>query len=131
MSVAVSLDALRDRVAEFGPVAYLVTVGGSGSPHIASVTVAWEDDRLVMGAGRTSTANVAAGGTVTLLWPPPVADGDYSLLADGSAELIRPTDDAGDLLVAFRPTKAVLHRTARAAGSGPTCVPLGTEAGAR
>jgi hypothetical protein len=128
MSVAVSLDALHARVDEFGAAAYLVTVGGSGAPHIASVTVSWSGDRLVMGAGRTSARNVAAGDTVTLLWPPSAPDGPYSLLVDGGAEVLPPADD-DDTRVAVSPATAVLHRTAQADPSGPRCVAVDGGAG--
>jgi hypothetical protein len=129
MSVAVSLDALHAQVDEFGPVAYLVTVGGSGAPHIVSVTVSWSGDRLVMGAGRTSARNVAAGGTLTLLWPPCGADGPYSLLVDGRGEVLPRGADDDDTRVAFSPTTAVLHRSAPAHPSGPRCVAIDGGAG--
>ncbi len=118
MSVRVALDELRERSAEFGAVAYLLTVTGDGRPHVVSVKVAWEDGTLVAGAGRTTSANVAGQPTVSMLWSHP-AHGDYSLIVDGTAET-RERDDT--TVVVIRPSRAVLHRLADADGDGPTCI---------
>lgn len=118
MSVAVDLTGLSDRIAEFGPAAFLVTVGDDG-PHVVSVAVSPADGVLLAAAGRSTRANVAARPAVTLLWPagPGAA---YSLLVDGTATVV-----AGDEpTVAIAPTSGVLHRVADAAGSGPTCLPV-------
>lgn len=118
MSVAVDLEGLSQRIAEFGPGAFLVTVGDDG-PHVVSVTVAQDGDRLVMAAGRRSRANLAARPAVTLLWPA-APGGSYSLLVDGTASA--PPGEDGS--VAVEPTSGVLHRVAGAAGDGPTCLPV-------
>jgi hypothetical protein len=47
------------------------------------------------------------------LWPP--AGGDYSLIVDGAAQL------EGESLV-ITPTAAVMHRTAGADASIPSCI---------
>lgn len=49
------LAGLEDRIAEFGPAAYLVTVGDDGCPHVVSVAV------------------TVAPGPSPVLWPPPAA----------------------------------------------------------
>jgi Pyridoxamine 5'-phosphate oxidase len=118
MSLAVSLDALQEKVQAVGPAAYLVTVDEAGLPHVVSVGVRWEDDRLLVGAGRSSVKNVAARPGTTLLWPP--ADGEYSLIVDGTGEVLAGPDTG----IAIRPSSAVLHRTADASGSGPRCLPV-------
>ena len=118
MSVTVALDELRERSAEFGAVAYLLTVSGDRRPHIVSVKVAWENDELVAGAGRTTSANVAAQPTVSILWSPP-SHGGYSLIVDGTAEA-HERDDV--TVVVIRPSRAVLHRLASADGDGPGCI---------
>jgi hypothetical protein len=118
VSVTVALDELRERSAEFGAVAYLLTVTGDRRPHVVSIEVAWEHDTLVAGAGRTTSANVAGQPTVSLLWSPP-ARGDYSLIVDGTAEA---QERDGATVVVIRPSRAVLHRVASADGDGPTCV---------
>lgn len=118
VSVTVALDELRARVAEFDAAAYLVTVGENARPHVVSVNVEWAEGHLVAGAGRTTSANIAANPTVSLLWPPPGDDG-YSLIVDGTAET---QDREGTAVVVLEPSRAVLHRVADAIGDGPSCV---------
>ena len=74
--------------------------------------MAWDDDRLVAGAGRSTSANATARPLVSMLWPPYEPDG-YSLIVDGEASL-----DGDRLLLA--PGRAVLHRPK--AGPGMDCV---------
>ena len=50
MSIAVSLEQLRDEVARRGDASFVVTTGDDG-PHVVSVRVAWDGDDLVGGAG--------------------------------------------------------------------------------
>lgn len=114
MSVPVDLGDLPDRLAEYGPVAFLVTTGAGGSPHVVSTTVELDSGALAVGAGRTSTANAASQPAVSLLWPAP-AGADYCLIVDGEGAAA-----PGGLTVA--PSRAVLHRLAGAPGDGPNCV---------
>jgi hypothetical protein len=116
VSVAVELADLRDRVAEHGPVAFLVTVGDDGSPHAVSTRVEMPDDAVVAACGRTTAANAGRRPDVTLLWPArPGAD--YCLIVDGTATV---DADAGRLTL--QPVRAVLHRMADAGDGGPSCV---------
>jgi hypothetical protein len=119
MSVRVELAALWERIAEFGERAYLVTVTDEGTPHVVSVVVARVDDRIAVGAGRRTRANLESRPTLTLLWPP-AADPAYSLVVDGTfvADL-----DGGER-IAIEPETAVLHRVAGVEGDGPNCVPV-------
>ena len=78
-----------------------------------------DDDGLVMVAGRTTMANVAANPAVTVLWPRS-PDGAYSLIVDGLATA--GSSDDGEVVV--MPSRAVLHRLATATGDGPKCVPV-------
>jgi hypothetical protein len=125
MSVAVDLQGLDERIAEFGAAAFLVTVGDDGRPHVTSVSVSRDGDRLTTRAGRRTRANLAARPTLTLLWPPGPG-GVYSLLVDGETDGAGAGDD--DPTIAVTPTHAVLHRVADAAGEGPTCLPVGDPA---
>jgi hypothetical protein len=118
VSVSVALDDLRERSGEFGAAAYLLTVTDDRRPHVVSVEVAWEQDALVAGAGRTTSANVVRQPNVSILWSPP-SDGDYSLIVDGTAEAQQRD---GTTVVVIRPSRAVLHRAAKADGDGPTCI---------
>jgi hypothetical protein len=128
VSVPVDLQALRDRLGEFGDRAFLVTVGDDGRPHVVSVHVGTEGDLLVVAAGRRTSANVVARPGVTLLWPGPHGAAgeddpgatEYGLIVDGTGELVGSEPPA----VAIRPAAAVLHRLADTAGDGPSCVPV-------
>jgi hypothetical protein len=119
VSEPVALDALRDRIGEFGPAAYLVTVSAGGKAHVVSARPAVHERGLRVDVGNTSRANATANPAVTLLWTPDGA-GAYSLIVDGTAEMLGGGDDA--LLVV--PTRAVLHRIAGTSGDGPGCVPV-------
>lgn len=112
MSIAVALTDLRDAIAERGDAAFAVTVG-DGGPHVVSLRVRWDGDVLVGGAGNRTATNVGERPAVTLLWPG--AWPDFSLLVDG-------TGIASDGELRVTPTRAVLHRSAEAAGDGPSCV---------
>jgi Pyridoxamine 5'-phosphate oxidase len=143
VSVSVDLQALRNRVGDFGSRAFLVTVGDDGRPHVVSVHVDTDGELLVVAAGRRTSANVAARPAVTLLWPAPTSVGvmvdatdtgcdrtpdsadfvaldEYGLIVDGAGELV----DSDPPAVAIRPTAAILHRLADTAGDGPSCVPV-------
>lgn len=122
MSVPVALDALRQKVADHGAVAFLLTVAGDGRPHVVSVQVAWDGDDLVAPAGRSTAGNAAARPDVSLLWGPATADAHYSLIVDGQAA-VRAGDGGGGSVV-ITPTRAVLHRLALPDpdGAEPTCI---------
>jgi hypothetical protein len=116
MSVSVALDELRQHIDRLGPTAFAVTSGPDGHPHVVSVAVAWDDDRLVFDAGNTTRGNVEGNPPTTLLWSAPVGEA-YSLIIDGDG---RVTGDR----VALVPARAVLHRLVDAAGDGPSCVKI-------
>lgn len=118
MSVAVSLDALHDRISEIGGDPFLVTVGVDQRAHVVSVRARIAGSHVVVSAGSTSRANAAGNPAVTLLWGPP-DDGPYSLIVDGNGVVL---DDADE--VAVSPTRAVLHRIAGAPDDLPSCIRL-------
>jgi len=113
MSIAVTLDELRREISARGDAAFAVSVGEDG-PHVVSLRVRWDGDDLVGGAGNRTATNVSTRPAITLLWPSARFD-DFSLLVDGTAV-------AGDGQLRITPAKAVLHRSAEAAGDGPSCV---------
>jgi hypothetical protein len=127
MSIAVSLDRLREETQRFGATPYLLTVSDDARAHATAVTVEWQGDELVMGVGSRSARNAAARPEASLLWPP-FEPGGYSLISDG---VVR---DLGDERVAFAPTRAVLHRPAAepiskdGSACASDCVPLTTQA---
>lgn len=105
MSIPVELDDLPERIAGRTGQAYLVTVRDQ-RPHVVSVAPSpGEGGTLVVGAGRRTSANVAAHPEVTLLWPTDDGDPKHSLLVDGTAA---PTVDGEELVIT--PTSALLHR---------------------
>ena len=105
MSIAVSIDRLREEVARFGTTPFLLTVTDDAVAHATAVSVDWQGDELVMNIGALSGRNAAARPRVSLLWPP-FEPGGYSLISDGDAR------EVGDDRIAFTPARAVLHRPA-------------------
>jgi hypothetical protein len=104
MSIAVSLDELRQKIDEFRTDAYILTVRDDGRAHSVAVPVRWEGDELVIPAGNTTMANARARPLVALLWPPN-EPGGFSLIVDADARV-----DGQE--ITLQPTKAVLHRPA-------------------
>jgi len=82
--------------------------------------VRWQGDVLAAEVGKRSTSNAAARRSVSLLYPLRTPD-DYSLILDGTAAV-----EGQRLLIT--PTRAVLHRPAKApdpqSACGADCVPL-------
>jgi hypothetical protein len=124
MSIPVSLDRLRAASEERGPSAYVLTVSEDGRPHAVHGPVCWKGAVMAAEVGRRTAANAATRPVVSLLFAVR-ADGDYSLIVDGTATVER-TESGHRLLVT--PIKAVLHRPATV--PDPTssctadCVPL-------
>ena len=125
MSIPVPLERLRAAIEERGTRAYVLTVSDDGRPHAVHGPVRWEGDVLAADVGRRSAANATARPAVSLLYPVR-ADGDYSLIVDGTAA-VGSGGNGPRLFVT--PTHAVLHRPA--AVPAPTgasceadCVPL-------
>ena len=117
MSVEFAIDLLWDKVKEFPLPPYLITVSGEARPHVVSVTARLDDGRVIVPAGSTTSANLAARPTATLLWPAP-DEGDYCLIVDGEAHLL---DDG---TAAITPTRAVLHRVTGAPTDLPGCIAI-------
>lgn len=109
---------MAGHIDDFGSIAHLVTVRSEGRPHVVSVRVRWDDRRLVVAAGRTTSANVDQRPDVTVLWAAPPG-GAYSLIVDGTA---RRLSDAEGTALAIEPTAAVLHRTPEGDPSEPSCI---------
>jgi hypothetical protein len=112
MSIAVYLADLRAEIDRRGDAAFAITTGEAG-PHVVSVRVAWDGDVLTGGAGNRTAANVAARPAISLLWP--ASFDDYSLIVDGDGAAV-------DGVLRVTPSRAVLHRSAAAAGDGPSCI---------
>lgn len=118
MSLAVELAELQERVAEYGPVAFVVTVGEDGRPHVVSARVTFDGGAVVAGVGRTTSGNVERNATATVLWPAPDS-GDHCLIVDGAGSV----DGEGSVRnVVVSPTRAVLHRLPDAPETTPSCI---------
>jgi hypothetical protein len=124
VSIPVALDGLRAALEERGGTAYVLTVSDDSRPHAVHCPLRWTDDALAVDVGKRSAANATARPAVSLLCPVR-ADGDYSLIVDGTA--VVESHDGGQRLL-ITPTKAVLHRPAAApdpaSPCAADCVPL-------
>ena len=124
MSIPVPLQGLRAALEERDGRAYVLTVSEDAQPHAVHAPVRWEGDVLAAEVGKRSAANAGARPAVSLLYPVR-ADGDYSLIVDGTAAVALHADGHRLLIT---PTKAVLHRPAAApdpaSPCGADCVPL-------
>jgi hypothetical protein len=112
MSIPVSLTELSATLQSY-PWGYLVTVGDDQRAHSLAVPTEWRDGVLLMAAGRSTRANIAARPDVTMVFPHPAA-GEYSLILDGRAavQADAAAGAAGGESVVFTPAHAVLHRPA-------------------
>jgi hypothetical protein len=81
---------------------YLLTVTSGATTRAVAVRPRLVDGRVVVGAGRSSSANVATNPSVTVLCPPTSEKG-FTLLVDGTA-----TVEGEEIRI--DPTSVVLHR---------------------
>ncbi len=127
MSIPVAIADLAAATDEYRW-AYLLTVRDDLRPHVVAVTPGWDGDLLKMSVGRGTARNAAERPSISLCYPP-VVDGGYSLIIDGTAAV----DD--EATVRFTPSGAVLHRPApdgfsgSATGCGNDCEPVGPSGG--
>lgn len=103
MSIQVDLAELATTLADY-PWAFFITVNDASVAHSLAVPTDFRDGAFHLQAGRGTRANAAARPATTLAFPG-VNGAAYSLIVDGTAEVL---DDA----VRFTPTSAVLHRPA-------------------
>jgi len=105
MSIAVPLDQLEERLAQF-PWGYLMTVRDDGRAQGLAVPTHLVDGVLVATIGRSAAGNAAARPNVTMIFPGSSGE-ELSLIVDGDARV------NGDR-IEVTPTSAVLHRPALA-----------------
>lgn len=119
MSHAVDLADLETTIESYGNTPFLLYAGGSGSAranHVVLESARSTADGASLrcrGFGRGVPDRVAAGATLSLLWPPPES-GSFSLIVDGTGSF------DGDVLV-VEVTTAVLHRPAPIEGAAGDC----------
>ena len=118
MSIEVKKSELAQAIAD-RPYAYLLSPGRD-RPHVVQVVPALVDGVMhIDGPGRSALSLAQDSPAVTVLYPPPAADG-YSLIVDGTAHV------SGDILH-ISVDHAVLHRRATetsqpsATGCGADC----------
>ena len=81
MSIAVTLDELREQLASF-PWGYLMTVADDGRPRVRAVATIWDDGTLLCRTGDGARHNVATRSNVTMVFPP-VEPAGHLLGGDG------------------------------------------------
>jgi Pyridoxamine 5'-phosphate oxidase len=109
MSIPVALHEIPDVIAEYGPAAYLLSVGADGRPRALSVVVTLADQLLAVSIGSRTAANIAQQPHVSLLWPTP-QPGGLAIIIDGTA--IDQTDGSdGRVMIQIEPTNGVRHQT--------------------
>lgn len=81
---------------------YLLTTSPEATTRAVEVRLRLDGELIVVGAGRSSSANVAANPNVTLLCPPTVEKG-FTLIVDGIA--LAEGDE-----IRIDPGSAILHR---------------------
>jgi len=104
MSHPVDSEELPERLVEYGNAAFVVTVGGDGTPKIVHVPVVWDGEAIRCTPGTGTLANLATPAPLTLVFPAP-EPGDYSMLLDGEGV-------ADGEVAVITLTGAVLHRPA-------------------
>ena len=114
---------VHKRITEFGDRASLITVDADGRPHVVTVVVEIDDERLRTRVGAHTRANVAERPHLTLTWAPP-AGGEYLLILDGSvvAQGEADEDGVGEIVIAV--DRGILHRLAELPDPAPTCLAL-------
>lgn len=110
MSIPIELRDLAAAMQGYG-LAYLLTDGDPGAPHVVAVQVRLQGNELhIQDAGRRTRANAQRQPAVAMLWPPAQA-GQYSLIVDGTASV---SEDR----LRITPTRAVLHQSSPASQAG-------------
>jgi Pyridoxamine 5'-phosphate oxidase len=122
MARPIETDDVAAQLATFGELAVLVTVTADACPHVGSVLVRVERDRLVARVGGRTRDNVAANPAVSLTWVRPHVD--YQLIVDGTAAIADSADGDGLWPVEITVRSGILHRLAGRGGAGPSCRPL-------
>jgi len=84
MSKVTTFEQVRAGIEHYGPLATLVTIGDDGRPHVVTSLVDIDGERLVVGVGNRSRANVEQRPVVTLVWHPVDASEQSSLIDVGN-----------------------------------------------
>jgi hypothetical protein len=123
MSSPALLTELEAAARERGPLAYVVTIGEDGAPHVVQADVQISGEQVVALVGKRTAINARARARVSLLFPSRHGD-DRNLIIDGVAA-VDATEDDRAFRLRLTPTRAVLHRPVPAAD--PTSSPCGSD----
>ena len=127
MSSPALLTRLEAAARERGPLAYIVTVGEDGAPHVVQADVQVSGEQAVALVGPRTAANARARARVSLLFPSR-HDDDRNLIIDGVVA-VDATEDDRAFRLRLTPTRAVLHRPLPApdpssSPCGSDCIPI-------
>lgn len=120
MAHDVEFDDVRRALADFGPVASVITVTDALRPHVVSAEIGVDGRALVADVGSRTRANLVARPDLALVWQPP-GDGEYQLILDGTAEEVGEPWAGGTSRVRIGVVGGILHRLAGLAGDAPSC----------
>ncbi len=112
MSIKVEVTELAAELERYGNAPFVMTSSGKGRPHIIQLLVGLVDGKIVARPGRSCSRNIAVQPELSLLWPA-FAEGEYSLIVDGVAELVGDdavSDEPAQMIIT--PTSGILHRPA-------------------
>lgn len=98
---------LSEALSEYGPEAYLLTVGKDG-PHTTPVSVQLDGNVIGCNIGPSAAKNISSVPNVSLFWPPR-EPGGYAMFVNGLAKGLQRSD--GGAAAEITLTKSVLHRS--------------------
>ncbi len=120
MSIKVEVTELAAELERYGNAPFVMTSSGEGRPHIIQLLVRLDDGKILARPGRSCSRNIAVQPELSLLWPA-FAEGEYSLIVDGVAELVgggsvevsdAQSGDSDRIQMIITPTSGILHRPA-------------------
>ncbi len=120
MAHQVEFDDVRRAIAEFGPVAGLVTVAETLRPHVVTAEVEVDGQALVADVGATTRANLLTRPDLALVWYP-TGGGEYQLILDGTVQDVGEPGENGVSTVRIAVVGGILHRLAGLPGDAPSC----------
>ena len=92
MTVPVAPTVLEAAAREHGPLAYVVTVGEDGAPHVVQADVQVSGEQAATLVGTRTAANARVRARICLLFPSR-HDDDRTLIVDGVAAVDATEDD--------------------------------------
>jgi hypothetical protein len=97
---------LSEAISQYGPDAYLLTVGETG-PHTSNVSTNLRGTMISCAVSASAAKNISSEPKVSLFWPP-LEPGGYAMIVNGIATGTHRPD--GVTIAEISLTKSVLHR---------------------